>query len=60
MKDLIVDWSQEMSQEELKYKNNGFMKTRASVFNVACPSNDELIKSFNLIENELSVGCIAL
>lgn len=60
MEILIVSWSEEMSKEELEYKNNGFKKTKGSVFNIRCPTNEELINSFNLIENELSVGAIAL
>lgn len=60
MEKLVVSWSEEMSKEELEYKNNGFTKTKGSVFNVCCPTNEELINSFNLIENELSVGAIAL
>ena len=31
-----------------------------SVFNIKSPTNEELINSFNLIQNELSVGAIAL
>jgi hypothetical protein len=60
MENLIVPWSKEMSKKELEYKNNGFSKTKASVFTFTEPSNEELINSFNLIENELSVGAIAL
>lgn len=60
MENLIIEWSKEMSKEELEYKNNGFSKTKGSVFNFSPPSNEDLINSFNVIKNELSVGAIAL
>ena len=60
MENLIVSWSKEITKEELEYKNNGFTKTKGSVFNTKCPTNEELINSFNLIHLELSVGAIAL
>lgn len=60
MNKLIVNWSEDMSKEELDYKNKGFIKTKGSIFNVIYPTNNQLIDSFNLIENELSLGAIAL
>jgi hypothetical protein len=60
MENLIIEWSENMSKEELEYKNNGFSKTKGSVFTFKQPKLEDLINSFNLIENELSVGAIAL
>lgn len=60
MENLIVPWSKEMSNEELEYKDNGFSKTKGSIFDFKPPSDKDLINAFNLIRNELSVGAIAL
>ena len=49
MENLIIDWSENMTLEELKYKENGFIKTKGSVF-IDPPSNIELIDSFNKID----------
>lgn len=61
MENLIVDWSENMTLEELKYKENGFIKTKGSVF-IDPPSNIELIEAFNKIDVDktLSRGAIAL
>jgi hypothetical protein len=61
MENLIIPWSENMSKEELEYKNRGFFKTKGSVFEYTRPTNEELVSSFNLVKNgELSIGCIAL
>lgn len=61
MENLIVDWSENMTDEELKYKSDGFNKTIGTVFQDA-PPNDLLEKAFNMIIEpcKVSVGVIAL
>lgn len=61
MNSLIIPWSEKMSDEELHYKNQGFVKTKMSVFNVKQPNRQDLIDAFNFKPKDLlSLGAIAL
>lgn len=60
MLELIIPWSVPILNDEEIYKNNGFVKTKGSIFDVPKPSDELLIKTFNLINTELSIGAIAL
>lgn len=56
MENLIVDWTENMTLDELKYKENGFIKTKGSVF-IDPPSNIELIEAFNKIDVYRTISC---
>ena len=55
MEKLICEWSENMTEEEQKYKNSGFIKTKTSVF-IEPPTNEQLKESFNKMENNISFG----
>ena len=57
---LVVAWSEQMTPEEQHYKDNGFTKTKMSIFTQHEPSQEELINSFNVKKENLSLGAIAL
>lgn len=41
MENLIIPWSENMSKEELEYKNKGFCKTKSSIFTCKEPTHEQ-------------------